>query len=458
MSQFLRELFRRSLPREHGFEPLQVDGTLPEDLAGTLLRVGPGKFELGGAPYAHPFDGDAVITALRVGAGQASGAARLVRTAGLQEELRAGKILYGDAAPWWRRMGNLYAGREKATPNTNLLSWQGRLFALNEGGGAVEIAASELDACTETDFGGAVTAAFCAHPHRVDARRTTYNIGLDYGPSTRMHVYALPDAGPIERLTTITLPYAPLIHDFAATETHLVFFISPVRLNMTRHFMQWGGFGKLFDWRAREGTDVVVVPLAQPDDAVRFSVEPFFQWHFANAFHDGSEIAVDYVRFEDMSPITALSGDDTSAPFAHARCHRARIDPARRTFRSEPLSALGCEFPRVHPYIEGQRQRITWLARADMRAIIALDNERQRETLCEFPEGQWVSEPVFVPRRGAARDAEQDGYVLVLCHDDARDVGFVAVLDARDIAAGPIARAWFDHYVTSTFHGQWVDA
>ena len=45
------------LPREHGFEPLEVEGRLPADLAGTLYRVGPGLFSSFGRRYGHLFDG-----------------------------------------------------------------------------------------------------------------------------------------------------------------------------------------------------------------------------------------------------------------------------------------------------------------------------------------------------------------------------------------------------------------
>src|SRR5688572_32599900 len=100
MSEYARNLFRRSLPSEHGYLPLRVEGALPADLEGTLARIGPGNFAIGDRPYAHPFDGDGVITAVQIGGGQAAGAARLVQTPELQREQRAGKILYGDAAPW----------------------------------------------------------------------------------------------------------------------------------------------------------------------------------------------------------------------------------------------------------------------------------------------------------------------------------------------------------------------
>jgi all-trans-8'-apo-beta-carotenal 15,15'-oxygenase len=43
--------------------------------------------------------------------------------------------------------------------------------------------------------------------------------------------------------------------------------------------------------------------------------------------------------------------------------------------------------------------------------------------------------------------------VLALVYDPASDTSNVTVLDARDLSAGPLARAWFDHHVPPTFHG-----
>jgi all-trans-8'-apo-beta-carotenal 15,15'-oxygenase len=48
-------LWTRDLPREHGFEPLVVEGALPTTLRGTLYRNGPGQFGQFGKRYTHPF-------------------------------------------------------------------------------------------------------------------------------------------------------------------------------------------------------------------------------------------------------------------------------------------------------------------------------------------------------------------------------------------------------------------
>ncbi|MEO8249495.1 MAG: carotenoid oxygenase family protein [Burkholderiales bacterium] len=99
----------RDLPREHGFEPLELEGELPPDLRGTLYLNGPGLFSLFGRPYRHWFDGDGAITAIRFKGGHAEGAVRLVETRQLAHERRAGRALYTSGATlapqWQRRLG-----------------------------------------------------------------------------------------------------------------------------------------------------------------------------------------------------------------------------------------------------------------------------------------------------------------------------------------------------------------
>jgi beta,beta-carotene 9',10'-dioxygenase len=51
----------RSLEQESQFENLTVDGSVPNWLRGSLLRLGPGKFETGKIQLAHHFDGFGVL-------------------------------------------------------------------------------------------------------------------------------------------------------------------------------------------------------------------------------------------------------------------------------------------------------------------------------------------------------------------------------------------------------------
>ena len=435
------ELWSKDLPREHGFEPLRVEGTLPAGLRGTLYRNGPGQFGQFGRRYAHPFEGDGAVTAIQIADGQARGACQITPTAGLVAERAAGKILYGMSAPWHRRVAGVLRGRGKNTANTSVVMWQDRLFALMEGGKPTELDPRDLAFLGETDL-GAITGAFSAHPHRVDAHATLYNFGLEYGRVTRLHAYALPDAGPARHLAAVELGGATMLHDFIATETHLVFFVSPVRVDVPRMLLQLGTFGDLFQWKPELGTEVICIPIANPAQVVRFSAEPFYQWHFANAFTRGGELVIDYVRYPTFETFYQLGGyarGRDEPALAQGRYHRATIDLAGKTLRSEQLSDRTCEFPTVAPGDKGREHAIAYAAFDELGAIGAID-PRGRLALHELPANQRATEPL-----------PADGFLLSLCHE--HDRAFVAVYDPARIPDGPVAKIWLDHHVPITFHG-----
>src|SRR6266536_1793480 len=47
---------------EHDYLVEEVEGALPDGLHGTLYRIGPGKFESGGQPLGHLWDGDGLLS------------------------------------------------------------------------------------------------------------------------------------------------------------------------------------------------------------------------------------------------------------------------------------------------------------------------------------------------------------------------------------------------------------
>ncbi len=451
-------LWTRGLRGDRDLGPTVVEGRLPDDLRGTLYRNGPGAFGSFGRKYAHPFEGDGALTTVRFdGSGPRAGS-RLTETAGLVEERAAGRALYGTAVPWARKLSNALRGKGKNTANTSVVAWQGRLFALMEAARPTEIDPVSLRTIGETDLDGVVHGWFSAHPHRVASRRTTYNFGVEYGRKNKLHLYALPDVGPARALATLELDGGPMLHDFIATDTHLVFFVSPTRVNPLRALTGIGDFTQLFGWRPELGTEVIVVPIDDPTAPVRFKTDAFYQWHFANAWSRADEVIVDYVHYPDFGSFHELGHlEDTHQPaLSQARYHRAVIDLRARRLRTAPLSDAICEFPKVHPRVEGAAHQVAWLALGDLAGIGRLDVATGAITAHRVPAHQRVSEPIFVPRAGATD--ESDGHVLSLCYDGARDESFVAIYDGRDLAAGPTARVWLGYAVPITFHGIWVPA
>jgi all-trans-8'-apo-beta-carotenal 15,15'-oxygenase len=457
----------RDLPRQHGFEPLRVEGQLPEGLRGTLYRSGPSLLSTFGRRYGHWFDGDGAVSAVRFdGAGGASGAVKLVESAGLKEERRRGRPHYpnyGTPAPSvWRGLAAGLRNDLKNTANTSVMIWQGRLYALMEACRPTELSIEDLATLGERDLDGAVLRTFSAHPHYVPARRAAYNFGVRYGRRVELDLFELPDAGSARRMATLTLPGATMIHDFIATERQLVFFAPPLRLRVLRQIVGIGAFGDNLRWRPEEGTEVIVVPIDAPTAPRRFTVPAFYQWHFATAFERGDELVVDYVRYPDFASnrwLTEIMDGPARTPIG-GTLHRAVLDPGRGTFVDEERAGVACEFPRVARVAQANRF-VYVAAHSDAEAgrgmfdrVARIDLERGGVDSVAPGPSQYPSEPVFVRRPDAQN--EDDGWLLTLVYDGVTDASAIAILDARDLGRGVLARAWFDHHVPFTFHGNFA--
>lgn len=444
-----RDLLMTSLTREHGFEALRVEGRLPETLRGTLYRVGPGLFETQGRRYGHPFEADGAVCAVRLDRGRATGAHRVVMSHQLLEERAAGAPLYGSVASWPRRVLNGLRLRGKNAANTNLMLWQGNLFALYEPSRPTQLS-HDLDTLGERDLDGAVLASFSAHPHRVVAHSATYNFGVRYGKTTFIDLYRLPDRGMAEHLASIPLRAPVMLHDFIATERHLVFFVSPSVIRVGRAFLGLNPLERLIGWDAGRGTEVIVVPLGDPSHPIRFDVDAFYQWHFAGAFEAGGELVVDAVVYPNLDTLGALRDGVTNIDGGVLT--RINVDTRARRLAFEPLDDTACEFPRIDPRCEGGAYSRVWVAGTGrlIQHDLAIGDTR----VYPIPSHQFASEAVFVPR---APDApEGDGWVLSLIHDGHSATSHVAVLDTARFDEEPVARVFFDHHVPLTFHGIWT--
>jgi all-trans-8'-apo-beta-carotenal 15,15'-oxygenase len=459
----------QDLSREHTYEPLRISGRIPAELDGTLYRNGPALFDNFGRRYAHWFDGDGAVSATRLSGGRVEGAIKLVQSAGLTAERRAGRPLYaayGSTFP-----GTLFSrlnDRSKNAANTSVMVWQDRLFALFENGLPTELSFDDLSTLGECSFEGVIPRVFSAHPRRVPGRKAVYNFGLRYGRQTLLDIIELPDAGPPRLLTSV--PVAPsMVHDFLATDDYLIFLIPPMRLKVIRQLLGFGVFDKNFAWRQADGVEVLVVPLAEPRHPFRFEAESFFQFHFSNAYQNGGAIEFDVVRYPDFDTADRWFGGlvtgDPRTPHL-GRLHRARLDLESKSMRMEDRFETFCEFPRVSPLVTGLRHRYVYAAAHSSRdasrvglfdELVKLDVDSGLQSRANLGGAErYVSEPVFVPRTTAA--AEDDGWLLAHVYDALADTTHLAVFDACAMDAGAVGRAHFDHRLPITFHGAWRQA
>jgi carotenoid cleavage dioxygenase len=450
------------IPMECDAPFLKIVGELPRELNGTLYRNGPNpQFE---APGAHWFVGDGMLHAFHLENGRASYRNRWIRTPKWQAEHDAGRALFGG-------FGRKLPGAPKSVTedggvaNTNIIVHAGRLLALEEAHPPTEIDPGTLNRIGYCDYGGAVSGPFTAHPKIDPVTGEMVFFGYNAaGPLTSaLSVGTVSAAGRVTRFERFEAPYASMVHDFIVTENHVLFPILPVTGSMMRAM-----FGKPpYAWEPDKGGYVGVMKRKGPASAVVwFRAEPCFVFHVMNAWEEGSRIIADVMQFEEAPLFPHPDGRPTDPTKSRARLCRWTFDLAGNTdrFSQVYLDELTGEFPRIDDRRAGLASSHGWYACADperpglaaLSGIAHVDGQGSPLGRYLLPDGDTISEPVFVARGNAS--AEGDGWLLAVVFRGRENRSDLAVFKATDIAAGPVALVQLGHRVPDGFHGNWIAA
>jgi carotenoid cleavage dioxygenase len=446
---------------------LEVEGDLPDDLAGVYLRntENPVLDSLG---RYHPFDGDGMVHMIRFGGGRADYRNRFVRTAGLEAELEAGRPLWaGLAEPPSRseRDGWGARGRMKDASSTDVVVHRGRaLTSFYQCGDLYALDPVTLDPLGRETWGGRFPAEGVSAHAKVD-ERTGELLFFSYSTTEPYLRTGIVDRdGTLTREVDVPLPGPRLPHDMAFTERWAI--VNDCPLFWDPDLLVRGVHAARF--HDDMPTRFALVPR-QGDGPIRwFDAEPTYVLHWINAFEDGDEVVLDGYFQHDPMPAERGEGGYyesigrfLSLDRMQARPHRWRFDLRTGQTKEEPLSDRVMEFGSINSSRGGQPYRYAYNmigtpGRFSFDAIVRLDLETGAEQRYDFGEGVFGSESPVAPRVGAG--AEDDGYVVTFTTDVAGDRSECLVLDAADIAAGPIARVRLPHRISSGTHACWAPA
>jgi all-trans-8'-apo-beta-carotenal 15,15'-oxygenase len=436
-----------------------VGGRLPNDLNGVFFRNGPGRFELGGERYHHWFDGDGFAQRWRIADGKVSHSGRFVLTQKFSEESRAGQFLFPAFGTSIRRKG-VKNNDTVNVANTNLLPFNGALYALWEGGSATELDPQTLATRGIKSWRADLKAMpFSAHP-KMDPDGGMWNFGNMPG-SDRLVIYRLNAAGEVTRTAMPPVPQLNMVHDFVVSAKHLIFLVPPYEMQPGESIslaesLRWAG--------ATRPLRAVVV--AKDTLAVRqvFELPARSVFHLGNAWEDGGCTRLDAVLHEgDVLPEPALPMRGQMRQLAaHRSCAvQITLDYATGTTREARLFGVS-EFPRVAPQVVSARHRKLAVLGAGqgqdliLNTVNLIDTDSGKVDSYAFGAGWAVEEHVLVPRRGAR--AETDGYLVGVAQDTRRAQTVLTVFDATNIQAGPMALARLPYRAPVCFHGNFLAA
>jgi carotenoid cleavage dioxygenase-like enzyme len=264
--------------------------------------------------------------------------------------------------------------------------------------------------------------------------------------------------GRVTRLDRFEAPFASMVHDFMVTRTHVLFPILPLTLSLDR------AMNKLppVAWEPRVGARVGVMARNAGIDSIRwFTTDACYVFHVMNAWEEETRVIADVMEYPN-APLFP-NADGSAGTRAAAVLRRWIFDLAGNTdtIRRETLDDMAGEFPRIDDRRAGLAYRHGWFAARSagehhfgFDAIAHVDLSTGRRTAHVLPRGDVTSEPVFVARSPNAQ--EGDGWILAVVYRASEDRSDLVVLEAQDVAAGPIATALLPRRVPFGFHGNWL--
>ena len=449
--------------RELDVADLAVTGTLPAGLRGSFLRNGPNAMFEPKGRY-HMFDGDGMLHRVMLDEGRATYRNRWIRTKGLEAEVRAGHSLYGGMGdldfPSRKDVGD--AGPIKNPANTNIVRHAGRHLALYEAGPAVEVTA-DLDTIGDCDFGGGLPGAVTAHP-RIDPRTGEMH-AFTYLPWAPFLSYHHIDAqGTHTHSIDLQVPEPVVMHDFVITPEHAVFLESPLVFDLDAAM----NGGSMFRWDPDHGTRIGIMPLdaTSADDVRWIETEDAYVNHFWNGWVEGDTLTFSGSTVRAGAYTSGADGamEREGADAEPGRPVRYTVDLAAGTAKQEQIDDLGGDFTRINDAYTGMRSRHHYMGAfsgpADIighfDTVVAYDDMAgTRTSWCAGP-GCIVGDASFAADPDGT--AENDGWLLTVMTDRAEGRSDLAVIDARDIAAGPVARVHLPQRLPFGFHSNWFPA
>jgi carotenoid cleavage dioxygenase len=422
---------------------LPVEGALPPSLRGRLIRNGPNPIGPQDEASYHWFTGDGMLHGIELRDGQAvSYRNRWVRTD------RAAAALGEEPIPG--QPDDVFIGGGSVA-NTHVVPHAGKIFALVETCLPTEVDA-ELATVGRYDFGGALRSSMTAHPTIDPATGEMVFFGYDVMGPPWLRYHVADRTGRLVRSEDIEVGGPVMVHDFAITETSVVFFDLPVLFDF-----ELVGKRFPFSWKPEYGARVGVMPRdGGSADVVWSEVEPCYVFHPLNAYDDGDRVVVDVARHPSM-----FAHDHNGPADGDPLLWRWTIDPTAQKVVEEQLDDHPQEFPRIDDRLAGRRHRYgygTAFATSEdglqLGGVIKLDLQSGTSAVWNPGPGSRASEAVFVADDEGA--AEDEGWLLSVVYDGARDGSDLVVLDATDVAAGPVATVRLPQRVPFGFHGSWV--
>lgn len=455
---------------EISINSLDIKGSIPSWLEGTLLRNGPGTFKVGRQRYRHWFDGLAMFHKFSISNGNISYQSKFLESKSYEKAKETGRIAYSEFATdpcrsLFSRVASVFNPEVTDSAKVNIAKVADRFIALAETPIQVEFNPETLKSVgilewDTSSFGRMTT----VHPHFDKSANEAINLVTRYGAVSKYCFRRSKldtEFGDFSDLTSKVALKPSYIHSFGISQKYLVLVEFPLVVNPLSLLLWLKPYIENFNWEPERGTNFHVFERSTGKHVATHSTDAFFAFHHVNAFDNGSGITIDLVAYEDHQIIEAFylkRLEDPDLKIPQGRLTRFSIEDVNTVSNivKTELCKASIELPNFDYgklNMQGSYRYVYGIGLSGQKRfydqIVKIDIDLGK-SLCWEESNCYPGEPVFVGRPGAVE--EDDGVNLSVVLDEERGMSFLLILNSKDFKE--IARAELPHSILFGYHGR----